>query len=276
MKKIIFIGHVSKDINQVKNIIQIIPGGGVYYGSFVAKSFSWETIVLTKGNYNDKELFKDMEEYGIKVIWKSSENTTSIKNIILTDNPDDRFSKIMSRADPFNINDIRNLEGDIIHISPLWFGEFPDELIEEVRKKAKIIGLDAQGFLRHIDNNGNMIYKDWEEKRKYLPLVDVFKVDAREAEILTEEKDMKRALKIISHYGPHEILLTYRDGIMLFVENNIYEEKFGKWNLEGRTGRGDTALSSYIIHRYLGYEKALLKSALITTEKMQRAGPFKL
>ena len=276
MKKIIFIGHVSKDINQVKNIIQIIPGGGVYYGSFVAKSFSWETIVLTKGNYNDKELFKDMEEYGIKVIWKSSENTTSIKNIILTDNPDDRFSKIMSRADPFNINDIRNLEGDIIHISPLWFGEFPDELIEEVRKKAKIIGLDAQGFLRHIDNNGNMIYKDWEEKRKYLPLVDVFKVDAREAEILTEEKDMKRALKIISHYGPHEILLTYRDGIMLFVENNIYEEKFEKWNLEGRTGRGDTALSSYIIHRYLGYEKALLKSALITTEKMQRAGPFKL
>jgi sugar/nucleoside kinase (ribokinase family) len=276
MKKIIFIGHVSKDINQVKNIIQIIPGGGVYYGSFVAKSFSWETIVLTKGNYNDKELFKDMEEYGIKVIWKSSENTTSIKNIILTDNPDDRFSKIMSRADPFNINDIRNLEGDIIHISPLWFGEFPDELIEEVRKKAKVIGLDAQGFLRHIDNNGNMIYKDWEEKRKYLPLVDVFKVDAREAEILTEEKDMKRALKIISHYGPHEILLTYRDGIMLFVENNIYEEKFGKWNLEGRTGRGDTALSSYIIHRYLGYEKALLKSALITTEKMQRAGPFKL
>jgi sugar/nucleoside kinase (ribokinase family) len=276
MKKIIFIGHVSKDINQVKNIIQIIPGGGVYYGSFVAKSFSWETIVLTKGNYNDKELFKDMEEYGIKVIWKSSENTTSIKNIILTDNPDDRFSKIMSRADPFNINDVRNLEGDIIHISPLWFGEFPDELIEEVRKKAKIIGLDAQGFLRHIDNNGNMIYKDWEEKRKYLPLVDVFKVDAREAEILTEEKDMKRALKIISHYGPHEILLTYRDGIMLFVENNIYEEKFEKWNLEGRTGRGDTALSSYIIHRYLGYEKALLKSALITTEKMQRAGPFKL
>lgn len=276
MKKIIFIGHVSKDINQVKNIIQIIPGGGVYYGSFVAKSFSWETIVLTKGNYNDKELFKDMEEYGIKVIWKSSENTTSIKNIILTDNPDDRFSKIMSRADPFNINDIRNLEGDIIHISPLWFGEFPDELIEEVRKKAKVIGLDAQGFLRHIDNNGNMIYKDWEEKRKYLPLVDVFKVDAREAEILTEEKDMKRALKIISHYGPYEILLTYRDGIMLFVENNIYEEKFGKWNLEGRTGRGDTALSSYIIHRYLGYEKALLKSALITTEKMQRAGPFKL
>lgn len=87
---------------------------------------------------------------------------------------------------------------------------------------------------------------------------------------------MKRALKIISHYGPHEILLTYRDGIMLFVKNNIYEEKFGKWNLEGRTGRGDTALSSYIIHRHLGYEEALLKSALITTEKMQRTGPFKL
>jgi sugar/nucleoside kinase (ribokinase family) len=195
MKKIIFKGHVSKDINQVKNIIQIIPGGGVYYGSFVAKSFSWETIVLTKGNYNDKELFKDMEEYGIKVIWKSSENTTSIKNIILTDNPDDRFSKIMSRADPFNINDIRNLEGDIIHISPLWFGEFPDELIEEVRKKAKIIGLDAQEFLRHIDNNGNMSYKDWEEKRKYLPLVDVFKVDAREAEILTEEKGYEKGIK---------------------------------------------------------------------------------
>jgi len=274
--KIVFIGHVSIDINIIKSKTQIIPGGGVYYGAFVAKSFGWDTFIYTKGNPNDKELFKDLEEFGVVLKWIPSRNSTSINNILLTDNPDDRKSKIISRADPFTLEDIKDIESDIVHISPLWHGEFPEEFIEKLKIKTKVLGLDAQGFLRNLDGNGNMIYKDWEEKEKYLPLIDVFKVDLREAEILTGSQDIEKALLIISQWGPHEILLTYKDGVFLWVEGKIYEEKFGEWTLEGRTGRGDTCMSAYLVNRNLGYKNALKEAEKITTEKMKKPGPFKL
>ncbi len=274
-KTIIFIGHVSKDINVIKGKEQIIPGGGVFYGSFVARSYGWDTTVYTKVNLKDKNIFKEMEDYGIRLIWYPSERTTSIKNIMPSDNPDDRISIMMERSHPFKLEDIKEIEGEIIHITPLWYGEFPEELIEELRKRGKILGLDAQGFLRNIDEGGKMIYKDWEKKQEYLPLIDVFKIDSKEAEILSGEGDLKKAINLISKWGSKEILLTHKDGVILWVNGEIYEEKFGEWTLEGRTGRGDTCMSAYLIHRDLGYKEALKKAAEITTEKMKRPGPYK-
>lgn len=274
--KIVFIGHVSKDINIFKSKEQIIPGGGVYYGAFVAKSFSPDTNVYTKGAEEDKGLFKDMEDYGINVIWFPSRTTTTIQNIYPTDNPDDRKSKMINKAEPFTDEEIDSVEdADIIHISGLWHGEILEGFIERLREKAKVLGLDAQGFLRNVDNEGNMIYRDWEYKGRCLPLIDVFKVDSREAEILTGIKDLYRAIEEISKWGSREILLTYRDGIILWTQGEIYEERFGGWTLEGRTGRGDTCMAGYLIHRYLGHEIALKRTAEIATEKMKSPGPYK-
>lgn len=274
--KIIFIGHVSKDINIFKSKEQIIPGGGVYYGAFVARSFSLNTIVYTKLAEEDKKLFKDMEDYGINVIVLSSRITTTIQNIYLTDNPDDRISKIINKAEPFTDKEIDDIEdADIIHISGLWYGEILESFIEKLRKKANVLGLDAQGFLRNVDREGNMVYRDWDYKEQYLPLIDVFKVDSKEAETLTGIKDYYRALDGISKWGPREILLTYKDGIILYAQGKFYEERFRSWTLEGRTGRGDTCMAGYLAHRHLGYEKALKKTAEIATEKMKNPGPYR-
>ena len=273
---IVFIGHLSKDINVFKDREQIIPGGGVYYGAFVAKSFFPEVLVYTKLNDVDRELFRDMEDYGIDVIYLPSRTTTTIKNIYPTDNPDDRMSRMIERAEPFMEEEINKVGyANIIHISGLSNGEIPERFIEELRKKAEVLGLDAQGFLRNVDSEGNMVYRDWEYKEKYLPLIDVFKVDSRESEILTGIKDLNSALKKIAEWGPREILLTYRDGIILWTKGRTFEEKFGGWTLEGRTGRGDTCMAGYLVHRHLGYESALKKTAEIATEKMKSPGPYK-
>ncbi len=274
--KIVFIGHVSKDINIFKSKEQIIPGGGVYYGAFVARSFSFDTIVYTKLAEEDKNLFKDMEDYGINVITLPSRVTTTIQNIYPTDNPDDRVSRMINKAEPFTDKDMDNVEDtDIIHISGLWHGEILECFIEKLRKRANVLGLDAQGFLRNVDIEGNMLYRDWDYKEKYLPLIDVFKVDSREAEVLTGIKDHYRAIEEISKWGPREIILTYKDGIILWAQGKFYEEKFGCWTLEGRTGRGDTCMAGYLAHRHLGYEPALKKTAEIATEKMKNPGPYR-
>ncbi|MCX7796606.1 MAG: carbohydrate kinase [bacterium] len=274
--RIIFIGQVSKDINIFKSREQVIPGGGVYYGAFVSKAFLADTVVYTKLAEEDRKLFKDMEDYGINVIWFPSRITTTIQNIYPTDNPDDRRSKMINRAEPFTNEEIENVkDADIIHISGLWHGEILEIFIEKLRKKASILGLDAQGFLRNVDSEGNMVYKDWEYKEKYLPLIDVFKVDSREAEVLTGIKDHYRAIEEISKWGSREVLLTYRDGVVLWAQGKVCEEKFGGWTLEGRTGRGDTCMAGYLIHKHLGSEIALKKTAEIATEKMRNPGPYR-
>lgn len=275
--RITFIGHLSKDINIMKDKEQIIPGGGVYYGAFVARSFGLDTYVYTKLSSQDIDLYEDMKGYGINLVYFPSEATTTIQNIYPTDNPDDRISKMIRKADPFKEEEIKDIErSDIIHISGLWHGEIPEHLIEILRDKTNLLGLDAQGFLRNVDKEGNMVYTDWDDKERYLPLIDVFKVDSREAEVLTGEKDLERAIKRIAQFGPKEILLTYRDGIKLWVQGEILEERFGGWTLEGRTGRGDTCMAGYLVHRHIGYSNALKKTAEIATEKMKRPGPYKV
>jgi sugar/nucleoside kinase (ribokinase family) len=48
-----------------------------------------------------------------------------------------------------------------------------------------------------------------------LTQVDILKSDAVEAEFLTGEKDIFKAAKIYAEMGPHEIVLTHKDGLLI-------------------------------------------------------------
>jgi len=272
---ITFIGHVSKDVNVRKGKETIAPGGGVFYGAFPAKAFVDEVEVVTKGNMDDRPLFSLLEEKGIKLVWLNSPSTTSIKNVYPTDNPDDRESRMISRALPFQKEDIENILSRVIHVSPLWKGEFPEELFEILRGKCEVLSADAQGFLRNVDDAGNMYYKEWEKARDVLKMIDVFKMDINEAKVLTGEDDPERALRIVHAMGPREVILTYKDGVFLYAGERLYHEPFSGWTIEGRTGRGDTCIATYLaVRETKNLEEALKVSARITSEKMKKPGPY--
>lgn len=277
---ITFIGDVSKDINvYIKNGIkekQEIPGGGVFFGAITSSVLGEKTRVITKVAKKDKDFFNELEKNKVIVKWIFSKESTSICNTYPTNNPDHRISRMVSKADFFTKKDIIDVKDDIIHISALWHGEFPEELIPFIRENSEILGLDAQGFLRNVIDGGKMDYSDWNMKKLYLPLVDVFKVDIKEAYILTQEKNPIKALKVIQGYGPKEVLLTHNKGILLGIEDKIYESFFGEYKIEGRTGRGDTCVAAYLIARNkMDYQKALDFVAKIATKKMQYKGPYK-
>ncbi len=272
---ITLIGHVSKDVNVFKGSTEVLAGGGVYYGSFAARSLGEDVAVITKLNLKDYQLFKDMENFGIKVVWIESLKTTSIENTYPSDNPDERTSRIVSRADPFTVDDLREVCG-IVHISPLWHGEFPEELIEVVREKADFLSGDAQGFLRNVDEIGNMYYEDWKHK-DLLEVFDVFKLDSKEAKVMTGEDDPELSLKKIMKYGVKEILLTTKEGVYLAKSGKVYFHPFGDWKMEGRTGRGDTAIATYLAlrNKFEDSEEVVKRVAEITTLKMRRKGPYR-
>ena len=112
-------------------------------------------------------------------------------------------------------------------------------------------------------------------KERILALIDVLKADAVEAESLTGEKDIKKAAKMIAGWGPSEVVLTHRDGILVYADNQYYEETFLPEKLIGRSGRGDTCIASYMSKRLSASpEQSIIWSAAVTSLKMEAEGPI--
>jgi sugar/nucleoside kinase (ribokinase family) len=154
-------------------------------------------------------------------------------------------------------------------------GEVPLAVIEALREKDALIAIDLQGFIRVVQD-GRMVFQDWPEKEKILSQVDVVKTDAVEAEYLTGQKDMRVAAKQIATLGPKEVVLTHRNGVLVYDRVCFYEARFHPERVTGRSGRGDTCIASYMARRLSAPpQEAIIWAAALTSLKMEAEGPFR-
>lgn len=106
--------------------------------------------------------------------------------------------------------------------------------------------------------------------------LDVLKTDAVEAELLTGESDIKVAAKMIANMGPSEIVLTHRDGLLVYAEGEFHAAGFFPEMLIGRSGRGDTCVAAYVSRRLTASPaEATVWAAAVTSLKMEAEGPFR-
>ncbi len=96
-----------------------------------------------------------------------------------------------------------------------------------------------------------------------------------EALSLTGESDIFKAARIYAEMGPKEIVLTHKDGLLIYADGKFHEFGFYPTELIGRSGRGDTCLGTYTAMRL---KKDPLESgiwaAAVTSMKMEGLGPF--
>ena len=166
-----------------------------------------------------------------------------------TDNVDERILTVAAVADPFVPSDVASIEAEAILISPSIRGEVPLAVVEAVRAKAGRVGLDVQGFVRIRTADGRLAYEAWPEMRQVLALVDVLKSDAVEGEFLTGERDLHAIARKLASYGPKEIVLTHKDGLVVLANGTTHAQPFLPMELRGRSGRGDTCVGSYLSRR---------------------------
>jgi len=274
--RITFVGHVCVDRNLIRGSLETFYGGGVIHGAVTAKRLGAEVSVLTKCAEADREGFTSFREAGVEAVFLPSPTSTSIRNEYPSENPDDRRSSIVSRADPFSAADIAAIEPGVVHLNPLWYGEFPLELLPRLKRSATLLGADAQGLLRHVEPDGTMCYRDLRDGRDALALLDVFKVDTREAEILTGLGDVRAAAKAVHALGPRIVVLTHRDGVCVHDGQEFYESPFTGFTVEGRTGRGDTCTSAFLVGmQRMGLREATALAAEVTSKKMQYRGAYR-
>ena len=269
-------GHISIDENiyQGETVKEI--GGAVFYSSCASYAIGHKTGTLTKLSFQDKDCLEAFTIPEEDIFVLGSKNTTSIRNIYHSADRERRTCTALSVADPFTIDDIPdNIDSQIYHFAGLISGEFDSEMIKFIHNKGKV-ALDVQGFLRNVRKNKEMVFKDWEEKKEYLPYIDYLKTDAAEAEIMTGTKDRKKAAEMLFGWGAKEIMITHNKEILIYNGKKYYSCPLKPRNLSGRSGRGDTCFSAYITERLdKGIKEALLFATALVSLKMEKPGPFK-
>ena len=273
----LIIGPVSLDhnIDYLGNSYHEI-GGAIVQSGFAAAKTGHSTAIFTKLNPADAEIEDFLKNSGADVFWKESKNTTSITNKYFTADKEKRECKTTSKCESFTFDEIPSLDTKIYHLAGLIYGDFSNQLIQDLSKKGKKLAVDVQCLLRHAQADGAMVFRDWDKKEEYMKYIDFLKTDSAEAEILTGEKDREKAAKILHNLCAGEVMITHNKEVLIYNGKNVYTCPVKARNLTGRTGRGDTCFSGYILERLRNdIPDSLLFATALVSLKMETPGPYK-
>lgn len=272
---IVQLGHMCKEEIVIgKKNSGMVPGSAVYCGAIACAKLGYKTAVIVKMNMKDKDLLTPFYNAGVDVLVIEDENTTTLSVVYPDESMSSREIRVHAYAGYFELDQLPQFETGILHIGGISTNEISTDFLKALKEKGYCISLDSQTFLRHIDN-GKIVYKDWINKHEGLKFVDFLKVDDIESELLTGSTDQKEAVKKLYEWGAGEILATSNKGIYAYAGKDIKFERFSASNILGRTGRGDTAISSYIAKRLSeNMEKSLKFCTAVVSIKMETPGPF--
>lgn len=271
---IAFIGHYTKDTIVSSTGTRVVDGGAFNYGAHVAASMGLKVAAITRLAEEDFHVVEKLKHLGVDVFAHISPQSTCQRLEYPTSNLDERVIYVTSSAGPFNPAEIEKIQARAIVVGAAMYDEISLEVIEELAQKKTILIADVQGFIR-VNDNGKLTYKNWPEKQSILSRLDILKTDAVEAEMLTGTSNIREASQKIADLGPREILITHRNGLLVYTNGQFYEEGFFPKKLIGRSGRGDTCIAAYMSKRLnASPQDATIWAAAVTSLKMEAEGPF--
>jgi len=270
------IGNYTKDIIVSPAGTRRADGGGFNYGAHAAAMMGLKVAAITQLAKEDNHVVDTLMQIGVDVFPRFTPQSTCMRLYYPTNNVDERVLSVTSIAGSFEPAQVENITARAFLINASIRGEVDLNVIKELKKKNTLLVADVQGFVRIINPDGQLGYDGWPEKEIVLSKIDVLKTDAVEAKVLTAEKDKKVAARILSDLGPREVVLTHKDGVQVYAGGQFYEAPFRPQKLVGRSGRGDTCITSYIAKRLASSPaEATVWAAAVTSLKMETEGPIR-
>jgi sugar/nucleoside kinase (ribokinase family) len=272
---IVIFGNYTKDTIVSATGTRYVDGGGFNYGAHAAAVSGLKVAAVTRLAQEDHHVVDNLKKIGVDVYPVFTPSSTHMRLEYPTDNVDERILTCTVTAGAYTPDQFDGLSAKAFLINASVREEVSLEVIESLKKRGGYLVADAQGFVRIIDPDRILINAYWPEKESVLSFIDVLKADAVEAESLTGEKDIKSAARILADWGPKEIVLTHRDGILVYANGEYHEATFLPEKMVGRSGRGDTCIASYMAKRLTSTpEDAIIWSAAVTSLKMEAEGPI--
>lgn len=277
MNDICCIGHITLDKIITPKQTTYMPGGTSYYFSHGIRHLkdTRNYKLITALAPSEYKAVEDLRAKGIQVEVLPSRKTVYFENIY-GENQDDRKQRVLAKADPFTVEELKDEEAKFFHLGSLLSDDFSLDVVKLLSGKGKL-AVDAQGYLREV--RGEQVYPtDWKDKREALKYIDILKVNEHEAEVLTGFKDFKQAALQLAEWGVKEVLLTLGSlGSIIYAEGTFYKiPAYPAKNVVDATGCGDTYSMGYLYMRNKGasYEEAGCFAAALSTIKLEKSGPF--
>ena len=271
---VLYIGNYTKDTIVSPSGTRIVDGGAVNYAAHAARRLGSSVAVVTHLSPEDAHVVQKFSEAGIDCFPRYTTSSTLMKLVYPTANPDIRILSVAATAEPITAREVENLSARAAVIGSSLRGEVGLDVIQALKGNGIRVAADMQGFVRVLQGE-SLSNQPWSEMANTLAHIDVVKSDAVEAEFLTGETDIHKAARHYASMGPGEIVLTHKDGLLIHAGGKDYEMGFYPTCLEGRSGRGDTCVGTYVAKRLsLPPCEAGIWAAAVTSLKMEEHGPF--
>ena len=271
---VVYIGNYTKDTIISPAGTKYVDGGAVNYAAHAAARLGFTVAVVTRLTKDDAYVADKFKEAGIDCYVTYTPQSTCVKLEYPTNDPDIRNLSVPCTAGAITIEAVETLPTRAAVIGTSLRGEVGLDVIRGLKGKNILLAADVQGFVRVLQDQ-ELVYKPWEEMQITLAELDILKSDAVEAEYLTGERDIYKAAHIYAQMGPKEIVLTHKDGVLIYADGVSHEMGFYPARLNGRSGRGDTCIGTYVAMRLLKPPaEAGIWAAAVTSLKMETLGVF--
>lgn len=271
---VLCIGNYTKDTIIAPSGMKVVDGGAVNYAAHAAAQLGTKVAVVTRLAKEDEHVVEKFTRSGIDCYATYTLTSTLLKLEYPTTDPDIRTLSVTSTAGSITAKEFETINARAAVIGSSLRGEVGMDVIRALKDKNMLVAADMQGFVRVLRGT-ELKYEPWDEMASTLALIDVVKSDAVEAEFLTGETDLHKAAEFYAKLGPREIVLTHKDGLLIYADGNFHEMNFYPARLDGRSGRGDTCVGVYVARRLSMPPRAAgIWAAAVTSLKMENPGPF--
>ena len=279
-KEILCIGHITHDRIVTPELPSGVEcaGGTAYYVAWAMRHLPQDVSfgVVTAVGEDLKHEVKKLLDAGIDITDLGSEASVFFENKY-GENMNNRTQRVLSKAAPFTITQLKDAEAEVFHLGTLLQDDFGPEVVEYLATKGRVC-VDVQGYLREV--RGQKVYAiEWPDKLRVLRCTDTLKVNEHEVDVLTDgERDVHRAARMISSWGVREVLITLGSyGSVIYDGNRFYDiPGYPPHRTVDATGCGDTYAAGYLYARARGAtcDEAGRLAAAMCTLKLEHTGPF--
>lgn len=271
---VVYIGNYTKDTITSPAGVRHVDGGAVNSAAHAAAKIGFRVAVVTRLAREDRQVVDKFAQAGIVCFPTYTSQSTLMNLNYPTNDPDIRNLFVLGTAGSITVSEVEGLQAQAAVIGTSFRGEVGLDVIRALHKRGIRVAADMQGFVRVLRGQ-DLVNEPWDEMQAALPFLTILKSDAVEAEFLTGERDIHKAAQIYAQMGSKEIVLTHKDGLLVFAEGQFHEAGFYPQRLDGRSGRGDTCLGAYAAVRLTKPPaEACVWAAAVTSLKMENLGPF--
>lgn len=277
MKEICCIGHLTRDKIITPESTVYMAGGTSFYFANALNHLPQEVSfqLVTKVGEESMPEIEKMREDGIDVLCYPSRHSVYFENKYGA-NTNRRTQRVLAKADPFTVDEVKDLEAKVFHLGSLLADDFSPEVVRTLKERG-LISIDVQGYLREV--RGESVHAcPWKDKEEILAMTDILKLNEYEMQVITDSNDPHTVARKLSDLGVREVVLTFGNyGSLIYTDGQFFEiPAYKPRRVVDATGCGDTYSAGYLYSRAQGLscKESGKFAAAMCTLKLEQHGPF--